>query len=382
MRVLLVLTVAALFGAVALADPSLELDAVSGASYTYEQYLKDFGKSHTTARAALSHKKIFQRNVKQIIAHNSRKPAPSWRAGVNKFTDMSDAERRRFLGTRVTTPAALFGERRLAELPAINVEDIPASQDWRNVNPPIITPVKDQGSCGSCWAHGSAESIESYVAMATGQLLTLSRQNLVDCAPNPNDCGGTGGCGGSTAELAFSYVSTAGGIATESEYPYHARNQACNTNVPKAATVGSWVVLPNNNYTALMQAVGTIGPMAINADASNWFMYSSGVFDGCDQSNIDINHVIQLVGYGHDSSANQDYWLVRNSWSANWGEDGYIRIQRFSDGDGHCGPDTKPQDGVGCNGGPSTVTVCGSCGIWYDTSYPTGATTIGPAERL
>jgi len=205
----------------------------------------------------------------------------------------------------------------------------------------------------------------------------LSRQNLVDCVPNPNQCGGTGGCGGATAELGFGWVASNGGMAAEQAYPYQGVNGVCKTTAPKAATVGSWVVLPNNNYTALVTAVATVGPLAINADASSWFDYSSGVFTGCSFANIDINHVIQLVGYGTDATGG-DYWLVRNSWSAGLGESGYIRIQKHSDGTSEwCGPDTKPGDGVGCNGGPSQVTVCGSCGIWYDTSYPTGANVVG-----
>jgi len=255
----------------------------------------------------------------------------------------------------------------------IRVEALPSSVDWRTHSPSIITPPKDQGQCGSCWAHGAAESIESFVALAGGPLINLSRQNLVDCVNNTNDCGGIGGCQGATAELAFDYTSTSG-IATEAAYPYTAVTGTCNTGVQKSAHVTSFELLPRNNYTAMVLAVATVGPLAINADASDWFDYSSGIFTGCQFDNIDINHVIQLVGYGTDAAAGGDYWLVRNSWSSQWGENGYIRIQRHSDGGQQwCGPDTKPQDGVGCNGGPSTVTVCGSCGLWYDTSYPTGA---------
>ncbi len=138
-------------------------------------------------------------------------------------------------------------------------------------------------------AHGSVECIESYTAMATGERLKLSRQNLVDCTPNPNDCGGTGGCNGATAELAFAYTASAGGVSTEAAYPYQGATGTCKTGVAKAATVENWVVLPQNNYTALVQAVATVGPLAINADASSWFAYSSGVFTGCQFSNIDIN---------------------------------------------------------------------------------------------
>jgi len=116
--------------------------------------------------------------------------------------------------------------------------------------------------------------------------------------------------------------------------------------------------------------------MVINVDAQRWNFYSSGVFDGCDQKNPIIDHVVQLVGFGTDSSRG-DYWLIRNSWSAGWGEDGYIRIKREKTP--RCGVDTDPSQGTGCDGGPPTVTVCGTCGILYDTCYPTYNSTYPPS---
>jgi len=172
-----------------------------------------------------------------------------------------------------------------------------------------------------------------------------------------------------------------GGMALDSDYPYVARDQSCRTRVPRAAAIPGFVKLPENNYTALLAAVATMGPVAINVAASSWSGYSSGVYT-CAQDETDINHVVQLVGYGTDSSLG-DYWLVRNSWGPNWGENGYIRIQRHSDGDMSkwCAVDTRPSDGTGCDGGPPTVNVCGSCGIWYDSSYPTGGSVIPHAHH-
>jgi len=109
------------------------------------------------------------------------------------------------------------------------------------------------------------------------------------------------------------------------------------------------------------------GPLAVNVDANTWSDYESGIFNGCDQVNPDINHVVQLVGYGNDPSFG-DYWLVRNSWTPVWGEQGYIRLARSSSP--VCGVDLYPQDGTGCINGPANVTVCGTCGILYDVSLP------------
>ena len=117
-----------------------------------------------------------------------------------------------------------------------------------------------------------------------------------------------------------------------------------------------------------MQAVATKGPIAISVDASTWFAYSSGIFNGCNQINPDINHAVILVGYGEEF--NQKYWIVRNSWSASWGENGYIRLARFDSEQENCGIDNTPQDGTACANFTDPVKVCGTCGILYDSAYP------------
>eukprot|EP01116_Phalansterium_solitarium_P002651 TRINITY_DN127_c0_g1_i1.p3 TRINITY_DN127_c0_g1~~TRINITY_DN127_c0_g1_i1.p3 ORF type:complete len:140 (-),score=54.97 TRINITY_DN127_c0_g1_i1:252-671(-) len=134
------------------------------------------------------------------------------------------------------------------------------------------------------------------------------------------------------------------------------------------ANVTGFTVLPSNEFDAVFTAIAEVGPLAVNVDASSWSSYESGVYNGCNQTNPDIDHVVQLVGYGTDPQLG-DYWLVRNSWSPAWGESGYIRLARNSSP--QCGVDLNPQDGTGCNNGPPTVTVCGTCAILYDVSYPT-----------
>jgi hypothetical protein len=165
-------------------------------------------------------------------------------------------------------------------------------------------------------------------------------------------------------------------MASEADYPYTGMDGTCNESIQKTATIKGWKVLPSNNYTAVVTAVATISPLAITVSANTWFDYSSGVFTGCG-TDWDLDHAVELVGYGTDSTAGLDYWIVRNSWSAGWGEDGYIRIEKHSDGGSQwCGEDTSPGDGTGCQGGPSEVTVCGSCGLWYDVCYATGGVPI------
>jgi len=203
-----------------------------------------------------------------------------------------------------------------------------------------------------------------------GQLITLSEQQILDCTPNPNDCGGNGGCGGGTVELAAARIMVMGGLSLESSYPYVSgggANYKCDMNkVKPVAQVQNYYDLPSNQLDPVLNFVAAKGPLSISVDASTWSGYESGVFNGCDNKNPDIDHAVQLVGYGTDTSLG-DYWLVRNSWGTGYGEKGYIRLKRFATPP--CGIDTTPGDGDGCNGGPTQVTVCGNCGILYDNVY-------------
>lgn len=294
--------------------------------------------------------------------------------GVNHLTDRTDAEFKKLLGYR--KDIAYSTKRTHTHVhEKVDTSALPRSVDWRLSN--VVTAVKDQGSCGSCWTFGSAETIESHWALATGALTDLSEQQILDCTPNPNHCGGTGGCGGGTAELAFAQIIAKGGLTSEWYYAYTSysgQGSVCKwgnaTNLKPVAKLSSYVVIPENQYDPLINAIATVGPVAVSVDASSWGAYETGVFNGCNQVNPDIDHLVQLVGYGVDPVYG-DYWLVRNSWSPTWGEFGYVRLKKYNDqASNPCGVDKTPSDGSGCDGGPSTVTVCGTCGILYDNAYP------------
>jgi cathepsin L len=292
--------------------------------------------------------------------------------GVNRFTDRTEEEFNNVLGVR----KGLLKQRKQNAQKVFENVDISLLEqqnvDWRTKG--IISSVKDQGMCGSCWTFAAAETLESYWALATQQLVDLSEQQILDCTPNPNNCGGTGGCGGGTVELAYTQIQKLGGLSTEWTYPYQSyggSNFQCRfnpSNTPPYAKVSGYTDLPSNQYAPVLQHVATTGPLAISVDASSWGTYESGVYDGCNKTNPDLDHAVQLVGYGTDPSYG-DYWLVRNSWSPAWGENGYIRLRRTSNPT--CGVDLTPSDGDGCTNGPPTVTVCGTCGILYDTTFPT-----------
>jgi len=256
------------------------------------------------------------------------------------------------------------GLRLEAELPSGSPN--PASIDWRTKS--VVTPVKDQGGCGSCWAFAATETMESHYAIASGKLLTLAPQAYVNCVKNPDSCGGTGGCEGATAELAFNTSETLG-LPLESDVPYKGRDGTCKPYKAAVKNTG-YVTLPANNANALETALATKGPIAITVAAEPWMLYGGGVFDGCNgASGSDLDHGVQAVGY------TSTYWMVRNSWGKGWGEKGYIYISRKKDAETSI--DKTPGHGVACKPIPKTQTVGGECGILFDTSYPTGVSAPG-----
>jgi cathepsin L len=334
---------------------------------------------------------IYLKEQKRINHHNSQNKG--WMEGIYPMSILTNEERKEYYGysktinqysklSRPLTNAKLNIEQ--TNLKPINIDNLPKSIDWRTQG--IVTAVKSQGSCGSCWAFASTAVIESHLAISTGKLFDLSTQQVATCTPNPNECGGQGNCRGATAELAFEYVTNSAGLYDEFQLPYteyYGQESQCvlptSTGTIPKAKISGYVKLEENNYEQLINAVASNGPIAVSVDASSWHSYSSGVFDGCNQLNPDINHAVVLMGYGTDKLTNQDYWLVRNSWSASWGEAGYIRLLRRTNNSGeeeNCGLDVTPQDGTACSGQTQPVKVCGTCGILYDSSYPTGVTTI------
>jgi cathepsin L len=244
---------------------------------------------------------------------------------------------------------------------ATHASQLASSVDWRpNLN--STKPVHQQGECGSCWAHAAVGALEAHLELAGTPVKNLSFQQLVDCAPNPKHCGGTGGCHGATTELAFEYARTHG-IAHADSY-----KGKCDVIPSSMVRLRRFVRLPENKALPLMHAIATKGPVTVSVDATSWFSYSKGVFSGCD-INATVGHAVLTVGYGKDAESGKDYWLIKNSWGPTWGEQGYIRLHRHGDGE-YCGIDKKPKEGVYCDGSPPEVRVCGMCGVTSDSAYP------------
>mmetsp|Transcript_31341 Transcript_31341/g.52878 ORF Transcript_31341/g.52878 Transcript_31341/m.52878 type:complete len:371 (+) Transcript_31341:46-1158(+) len=347
--------------------------------YSFEQFLTDFKlKFHPSELPA--RKAAFTQEVARVKAHNAQNLP--WKEQINKYSVYTAKEKEAFHGRHKGVASVqdklLKGSKNLpADFELKAVDTLPKMVDWRTKG--VVSAVKDQGHCGSCWAFASTAVIESHVALSSGLLFDLSVEQMAMCAPNPDACGGTGGCEGATAEIAFDYVTGSSGLLEEYQYSYtsyYGEDFECSmpSGESAVATIDGYVQLPENNYTALMSAIATVGPVAISVDASTWHAYAGGVYDGCDQGAPDINHAVVLMGYGEENG--QKYWLVRNSWSPAWGEQGYIKLARKDAEEEVCGMDTTPQDGTACAGDDTPVKVCGTCGVLYDSSYPLNAVAL------
>lgn len=215
---------------------------------------------------------------------------------------------------------------------------LPASVDWRNKN--AVTPVKDQGQCGSCWSFSTTGALEGVYSIQTGKLISFSEQQLVDC-DNFKHGGKDHGCNGGLMDNAFSWIQKNGGLCSEETYPYISQTgqtEACQTDcsvVPKSQ-IQSWVDVEPTDQ-ALMTAIAQQPvSIAIEADQRDFQLYESGVFTG--KCGTTLDHGVLVVGYGTEN--NNDFYLVKNSWGTTWGDQGYIKLGRgpqYNNGQGQCG---------------------------------------------
>uniref|UniRef100_A0A8C6SIF5 Cystein proteinase inhibitor protein salarin n=1 Tax=Neogobius melanostomus TaxID=47308 RepID=A0A8C6SIF5_9GOBI len=314
------LTVGVWLLAVLCASVWAELD--SRLDQQWEQWKKTYSKKYHSEVEELGRRVLWERNLKHVITHNLEASLGrhTYTLGINHLSDLTKEEM-----LKTYAPLRLPKDFKMTptRVQVRNV-DLPDSVNWTESG--LVTSVKDQGECGSCWAFSTAGALEGLWAKTTGKLVDLSPQNLVDCSGKY----GTKGCGGGWMHQALQYVIENQGIASEASYPYVGQDQDCRYSPSFRAANCSSYYFVDKTEAALQEASATVGPIAIVIDASDIFGYTSGVYynPSCGKES---NHAVLLVGYGTDDTSGLDYWLIKNSWGEQWGEEGYIRMARNKD---------------------------------------------------
>ncbi|KAL4364342.1 hypothetical protein GQ457_04G002700 [Hibiscus cannabinus] len=300
----------------------------------FEMWLVKHGKNYNALGEKEKRFEIFKDNLMFVQEHNSVNR--TYKVGLNRFADLTNEEyRTMYLGTRVdlnTRSNKLAGGEAKSKRYAFRVGDnLPEFVDWREKG--AVGTVKDQGQCGNCWAFSTVAAVEGINKIVTGDLVSLSEQELVDCDNLYNQ-----GCNGGLMDHAFEFIINNGGINTEEDYPYHAFDNICDVNRKNARVVSidGYEDVPENDEKSLKKAVANQPvSVAIEAGGRAFQLYQSGVFT--DKCGTNLDHGVTAVGYGTEGGV--DYWLVRNSWGPNWGEYGYIKMERNFAGasTGKCG---------------------------------------------
>jgi C1A family cysteine protease len=288
----------------------------------FAQFIQSFNKQYSDFELQTRFF-IFKDNAMKIFNHNSLNL--TFKLDINEFADYNEEDMKKLRNYNVSLTSKKTHycddyERR--------GNTIFESIDWSHT---FSTPIKNQNQCGSCWAFATVESVESALAINGYPLTQLSPQELVDCTFSY----GNYGCNGGFMDKALAFI-IENGICTDDEYPYMTNEGSCKP-CSSILSISGCQYLPPNDQNILKEVV-SIQPVivAIEADSSNFQFYSSGIIDTV-FCGTDLNHAVVIVGYGEEYGTK--YWLVRNSWGEQWGENGYVRILRTdsSDDPGICG---------------------------------------------
>jgi C1A family cysteine protease len=266
-------------------------------------------------------KVVFEANIAKARMMNAMKDGAEY--GLSKFADLTEDEFKNLLGFKADKE--MFETQVAADLP---LKDTPTEWDWTTKG--AVTPVKNQGMCGSCWAFSTTGDIEGAWFLSKGKLQSLSEQQLVSCDDN-----GDQGCNGGLPSNAFAWVIKNGGLEAESSYPYEGVTDACKQDKSKdIVTISSWEKV-STNEDQIAAYLAQNGPLSIGINAANLQLYMGGISDPFFCSPKKIDHGVLIVGYGEENG--KKFWKIKNSWGEGWGEKGYFRIIR---GKGKCGLNT------------------------------------------
>ncbi|XP_036449121.1 cathepsin L1-like [Colossoma macropomum] len=317
MRVLL--AVAALVVAAGAASVSME-------DLEFHVWKQKFGKHYGSVDEESRRKMTWLDSRKQVLVHNllADQGIKSYRLGMTRFADMDNQEYQATFTHCLRSSNRTQSRSTPTLLRHAEGVTLPNTVDWTDMG--FVTEVRDQEVCGSCWTFSAVGALEGQMFRKTGKLVPLSEQQLLDCSwPFGND-----GCEGGFVDRAFRYIMESGGLMSESSYPYENKEGMCRFKPMEAsATCSGFEQLPVGDENALQMAVAAIGPISVGIEASRSTLrlYESGVYDDPYCTDENLNHAVLVVGYGTDEHGH-DYWLVKNSWGAKWGEKGYIRMSR------------------------------------------------------
>lgn len=307
--------------------------------FLFSKFTQQFDKKYEV-KDIFTKYNTFKSNLDIIVAHNAS--GKNWSMGVNAFTDMTQSEFSQFMGLKVVETAPAVTQAPCGG----NVVDERDFIDWNTVKGgSIMNPIKNQGSCGSCWAFAAMAPLETMVADETGKLYDLSEQELVDCAGGK---WGNNGCNGGLMSLAYDYLESRPDICTTKGYPYVARDNRCvadSCGETAPVKVKGYTSVPAGDAAHIKQLQkGPIG-VALAASSSAFQFYKDGVVDTC--TDRSINHGVTMVSYGE--TVNKDgktvqYYGIRNSWGSSWGNQGMILL--LANGSPQCGLTTSSFDAV------------------------------------
>jgi len=267
---------------------------------------------------------IFKNNIDLIDMHNEQAEQGKWTftLGVNQLADLTNEEYRGMLGFRSSKSVSGAAVHSHAK------KGVPAAADWRKQG--AVTPVQDQGQCGSCWAFSAIAAMEGGYYQESGTLLKLSEQMCVDCVNGGADTCDVGG----EMHDCYLQVISQGGNMLESDYPYTASSgNPCGFDASKAVAnvfTGYINVTVGDEKDLMAKSAASVVSVGIDASSFMFQLYSSGVYNDptCKNDPLSLDHGVTVVGYDHDDSSKLDYWIVKNSWGALWGQDGYIWMTR------------------------------------------------------
>ncbi|KAL6841023.1 hypothetical protein ACP4OV_028992 [Aristida adscensionis] len=321
---------AAILGFICLCSSSVlatrELSDESAMVARHEEWMAQYGRVYKDAAEKARRYEVFKDNVAFIESFNAGNHK-FW-LGANQFADLTNEEFRatKYKGFKPNFTRLQTGFR----YENLSIDALPTTVDWRTKG--AVTPIKNQGQCGCCWAFSAVAAMEGIVKLSTGNLISLSEQELVDCDIHSMD----EGCEGGWMDSAFDFVIKNGGLTTESGYPYKAVDGKCKNGSKSAATIKGHEDVPANNEAALMKAVAN-QPVSVAVDAGDrtFQLYSGGVMTG--SCGTELDHGIAAIGYGVESDGTK-YWILKNSWGTTWGEHGFLRMEKdISDKRGMCG---------------------------------------------